>query len=119
MQTDYYRSWRTNKRAEDKEDEGAIPLLSHILRARPSLPQRAVIAFICLVLCGCSSRVTQQEVTDSTGNNRLARIDRRIRSVEDALQGRRSYDFDSLVWRTNAGGAWRDRTVISRAAFQA
>jgi len=37
----------------------------------------------------------------------------------DALQRRQSFDFDSIVWRTNAGGTWRDHIVISEAAFQA
>lgn len=37
----------------------------------------------------------------------------------DALQRRQSFDFDSLVWRTNAGGAWHDHVVISQTAFQA
>ncbi|SRR5258708_33300800 len=79
---------------------------------------RIPIPFLCLLLCGCNSRVTQEEVTDSTGSNRLARNDRKIGSVADALQSRRSFDFDSLVWRTNAEGAWHDRIVISQADFQ-
>lgn len=80
---------------------------------------RTAIPILCLLLCGCSSRVTQEEVTDSAGSNRLARVDRKVWSVMDALQSGQSFDFDSLVWRTNAGGAWHDRIVISRAAFQA
>jgi|ERR1043166_2161937 hypothetical protein len=80
---------------------------------------RTAIAFLCLVLCGCSPRATQLEVTDLTGSNRLARVDRKIWSVEDKIAGRQSYDVDSLVWRTNAGGVWHDHVVISQAAFQA
>jgi hypothetical protein len=81
---------------------------------------RTVIPVLCLLLCGCGSKpITQQEVTDSTGSNRLARIDRERSSVIDSLQNRRSFDFDSLVWRTNAGGSWHDRIVISQSAFQA
>src|SRR5436190_20283742 len=80
---------------------------------------RTAIPFLCLLLCGCSSRVTQEEVTDSTGSNRLARVDRKIGSVVDTLQSRQSFDFDSLVWRTNVAGVWHDRVVISQAAFQA
>ena len=81
---------------------------------------RVAIPLLCLLLCGCGSkRVTQEEVTDSTGRNRLARIDRERSSVIDLLQSRRSFDFDSLVWRTNAGASWRDHIVISKAAFQA
>jgi len=81
---------------------------------------RTAIPVLCLLLCGCGSKpITQQEVTDSTGSNRLARIDRERSSVIDSLQSRRSFDFDSLVWRTNAGGSWHDRIVISQTAFQA
>ncbi len=81
---------------------------------------RTAMPVLCLFLCGCGSKpVTQQEVTDATGSNRLARIDRERSSLLDSLQSRRSFDFDSLVWRTNAGGSWHDRVVISQAAFQA
>ena len=81
---------------------------------------RTAIPILCFLLCGCGSqRVTKEEVSDSTGSNRLARVDREVTSVLDALQRRQSFDFDSLVWRTNAGGVWHDYTVISEAAFQA
>ncbi len=80
---------------------------------------RAVIPVLCLFFCGCSSRVTQEEINDATGSNRLARVDRKIGSVVDVLQSRQSFDFDSLVWRTNSGGAWHDHIVISQADFQA
>ncbi len=83
---------------------------------------RITVPILCFLLCGCGSGsklVTQEEVTDSTGSNRLARIDRERSSLMDTLQSRRSFDFDSLVWRTNAGGSWHDRIVISEAAFQA
>lgn len=83
---------------------------------------RIAIPVLCILLCGCGSgpkRVTQEEVTDSSGSNRLSRIDRERSSLLDSLQSRRSFDFDSLVWRTNAGGAWHDHIVISEAAFQA
>jgi hypothetical protein len=70
-----------------------------------SSAMRVVIPILGVLLWGCSSRVTTEQVTDSTGNNRLARIDRKRGSVTDILEGRRSFDFDSLVWRTNAGGA--------------
>ena len=81
---------------------------------------RIAIPILCLLLCGCGSkRVTQEAVTDSTGSNRLARIDREVSSLLDSLQSRRSFDFDSLVWRTNRGGSWHDHIVISEAAFQA
>jgi hypothetical protein len=79
---------------------------------------RVTIPLVCALLCGCSSRVTQQEIADSTGSNRLARIDRQVRSLGDLFQNRQSYDFDSLAWRTNADGRWYDRLVISQAAFQ-
>ena len=81
---------------------------------------RIAAPVLCLFLCGCGTRlVTQEEVTDSTGSNRLARIDRERSSLMDLLQSRRSFDFDSLVWRTNAGGSWHDHIVVSEAAFQA
>lgn len=81
---------------------------------------RIAISVLFLLLCGCSSkRVVQEEVTDSTGSNRLARVDRDDSSLMDFLKSRRSFDFDSLVWRTNAAGAWYDHIVISAAAFQA
>jgi hypothetical protein len=83
---------------------------------------RFSIPVLCILLCGCGSGskpVTQEVVTDSTGSNRLARIDRECSSLLDSLQRRRSFDFDSLVWRTNAGGSWHDHIVISEAAFQA
>jgi len=79
----------------------------------------AILPFLCLWFGGCSSQVTRQEITDSTGSNLLARVDRRVRSLQDVFQHSQSYDFDSLVWRTNAGGQWWDRVVISQAAFQA
>src|SRR6266545_1594495 len=63
---------------------------------------RTTIPVLCLLLCGCSSRVTQEEVTDSTGSNRLSRVDRKIGSVMDALQSRQSFDFDSLASRHDA-----------------
>lgn len=81
---------------------------------------RIATPILCFLLCGCGSkRVTQEEVTDSTGSNRLVRVDLKIGSVTDALQGHQSFDFDSLVWRTNGGGGWHDYVAISRAAFQA
>lgn len=80
---------------------------------------RTAIFFLCLLLCGCSSHVTQQEISDSTGSNRLARVERKVRSLEDLLNNRQLFEFESLVWRTNAGGVWHDRVVISQAAFQA
>ncbi|HMC26328.1 MAG TPA: hypothetical protein VKM56_00900 [Verrucomicrobiae bacterium] len=79
---------------------------------------RALIPLLCLVVCGCTSRVTRQQITDSTGSNRLALIDVRISSVQDILAGQQSYDFNSLVWRTKPGWIWHDRVTISRAAFQ-
>src|SRR5262245_26708700 len=79
---------------------------------------RALVPALCLVLCGCNSRVSQQTVTDSTGVNRLALINRRVWSIDDVMHGRQSYDFHSLVWQTNAGGKWADRLVITTAAFQ-
>lgn len=80
---------------------------------------RTAISILCLLLCGCGSRVAQEEVTDASGSNRLARVNRNVTSIMDTLQGRHSFDFDSLVWRTNAGGTWHDRVIISEAAFQA
>jgi hypothetical protein len=80
---------------------------------------RASILLFWLLACGCRSRVTQQEITDSTGSNRLARVDRKNWCVEDMIANRQSYDFDSLVWRTNSGGVWHDRVIVSEAAFQA
>jgi len=79
---------------------------------------RIVIPLLCLLLCGCSRRVTDKEVTDSTGSNRLTLINLKHGSIKDTLQGQQSFDFDSLVWRTNADGVWHDRVVISKAAFQ-
>ena len=80
---------------------------------------RIMTPFLCLLLCGCSARITRQEIIDATGSNRLARIDRRIASLANRFQNRQAYDFDSLVWSTQAGGTWHDRVVISQAAFQA
>lgn len=81
---------------------------------------RIAISVLCLLLCGCGSKpVTQQTVSDSTGRNQLVLIDRNISSIIDTLHSRQSFDFDSLVWRTNAGARWRDHITISAAAFQA
>ena len=79
---------------------------------------RAVIPMLCLLLFGCGSRVTHEQVTDPTGSNQLLRVDRKVGSILDLIQSRQSFDFDSLVWRTNAGGIWYDHVVISQAAFQ-
>ena len=80
---------------------------------------RTVIPVLCVFFCGCGARpLTQEVVPDSTGRNQLARVDRDVSSISDAFQRRQSFDFDSLVWRTNAGGAWHDHIVISAAAFQ-
>lgn len=35
------------------------------------------------------------------------------------MNSRQSFEFDSLVWRTNVLGAWRNRVVITEQAFQA
>ena len=81
---------------------------------------RAIVLTLCIVLCGCGiRRVTQEEISDTTGSNRLARVDQDVSSLMDRLHGERGFNFDSLVWRTNAGGVWRDHIVISEAAFQA
>jgi hypothetical protein len=82
---------------------------------------RITVLVLCLLLCGCggSKRVTQEQVTDSTGSNRLARVDRERSSLLDTLRSRRSFDFDSLVWLTLEGGSWHEHIAISEAAFQA
>jgi len=81
---------------------------------------RIAIAVVCLFLCGCGTKlVTQEEISDATGSNRLARVAREVTSPLDALLGCRSFDFDSLVWQTNAVGTWQDHIVISQVAFQA
>lgn len=41
-----------------------------------------------------------------------------VSSLPDRFRGRRSSNFDSLVWRTNASGKWQDHVIISQAAFQ-
>ncbi len=66
-----------------------------------------------------SKAIVQQEIVDSTGSNRLALIDRERLSILGWLQSSRSFDFDSLVWRRNAGDSWYDYIVISQSAFQA
>ena len=87
---------------------------------KPKRAMRPIISVVCLLLCGCGSKpVTQEQVMDSTGNNQLVRIDRKYLSLMDTFQRRESFDFDSLVWRTNAGATWRDHIVISAAAFWA
>ena len=78
----------------------------------------AVLSCLCFLCCGCNPSFTRQEVADTTGSNRLALVDRRVVSVNDALHRRSGYEFDSLVWRTNNGTAWRNHIVISRSAFQ-
>jgi hypothetical protein len=80
---------------------------------------RIAILALCLLICGCNSRVTKKEVTDSTGSNRLALLYTDVSSFRDMLRRQKSFDFHSVVWRTNAGDAWRDHVVISEAAFQA
>jgi hypothetical protein len=85
--------------------------------ARPTI-LRALIPALCLAICGCSSRITQEDVKDVTGNNRLMRIDKKSGSFFDMLRGVQSFNFDSLVWQTNAGGQWYDHAVISQRDFQ-
>jgi hypothetical protein len=97
---------------------GRLPGEGGGVARRPFLGMRFLTLIACLGLCGCSSRIAREEITDSTESNQLVRIDREIGSIDDALQNRRSFEFDSLVWRTNAGGAWHDRVIISKALFQ-
>jgi hypothetical protein len=81
---------------------------------------RTALPILCVFLCGCGAKpVSKEIITDSTGSNQLARIDRDVSSIMDTLQSRQSFDFDSIVWRTNASGIWHDHIVISSAAFQA
>jgi len=81
---------------------------------------RLAIPLLCVIFCGCGVKTVNQEViTDSTGSNQLVRVDRDVSSILDALRSQGSFDFDSLVWRTNAVGTWHDHIVISAAAFQA
>jgi hypothetical protein len=78
----------------------------------------ALFSFLCFPLFGCDSQVTRTDITDVSGNNRLVQIDRKVGSVTDWLRNRHGYDFDSLVWRTNAGGNWYNRLTISKRDFQ-
>jgi hypothetical protein len=87
-------------------------------RVKPIIAGIVMVGVLVFGLFGFSSRVTRQEITDSTGSNRLALIDLRTTSLRDLLAGQQSYDFDSLVWRTKAGLFWHDRIVISQSAFQ-
>lgn len=66
-----------------------------------------------------SKPIVRQEIVDSTGSNRLALIDREYSSILGWLGSSRGFDFDSLVWRRNAGDSWCDYIVISQSAFQA
>jgi len=78
---------------------------------------RIAIPLLCLLLCGCGSkRFTREEVTDWTGSNRLALINRERSELMDSRQSRRWFYFDSVGWRTNARGSWDDHIVISEAA---
>ncbi len=79
---------------------------------------RKTILFLCFMLAGCTSHVTQKEVADATGNDRLLLVDERTQSVDDYFNGRTAFDFDSLKWQTKTGGTWSDRLVISRSVFQ-
>jgi hypothetical protein len=97
------------------------------IRPRPALAlcspgiSRSVLALIpilSLALCGCGSGAMKTEISDATGSNRLVLINRETSSFIDWLQGRRGYDFDSLVWRTNSGSGWHDHMAISKHAFQ-
>ena len=76
------------------------------------------ILSLCFILCGCNSRFIQDKVTDSTGNNRLELVERKV-SVAGASQDNHFYDFDSLVWLTNGGTLWHEHVVISQSDFQA
>src|SRR5882762_7079388 len=80
---------------------------------------RAIVPLVSFLVCGCSSRVSKQEVADPAGSNRLALIDRRVWSVDDILHSSQSYNFHSLVWRARIDDRWNDRVVISKDAFQA
>jgi hypothetical protein len=79
---------------------------------------RALIPVLCLLICGCNSKVAKQTVVDSAGANRLVLNDRRVWSLTDAIRNEQGYDFDSLVWQTNAAGKWADRVTISEKSFQ-
>jgi len=79
---------------------------------------RIVLPLVCFLLCGCTSRVIQREITDSSGSNKLILVDRECQSIWGWARHRRLYDFDSLVWRSSTAGKWHDRIAISQAAFQ-
>lgn len=91
-------------------------------KAKEELVMRLALTALCLLICGCDLRVpkkvTKQEVTDPGGGNRLVLIYEDVSSLPDRFRGRRSSNFDSLVWRTNASGKWQDHVIISQAAFQ-
>jgi hypothetical protein len=49
------------------------------------------------------------EISDASGQHRLM-----LRYVPS----RGGYDFDALIWRTQAAGGWKERLIISRDDFE-
>ena len=81
----------------------------------PACMRTLFITIGCLLFCGCDTKkITQQQVIDASGHNRLSLI--LIRAGSSPFS--KGYDFDSLVWQTNSGFGWHDRLAISQVAFQ-
>ena len=82
---------------------------------------RRTAPVFCFFLCACGTggSVLKDEVQDAGGSNKLALLDRDVSSVFEVIKGERAYDFDSLLWRTNAGGdIWGNCVVLKKEDFQ-
>jgi hypothetical protein len=83
---------------------------------------RAFLLIIWLPLLGCDqgprvgSLITQKEVFDVTGTNKLVLV--YVIANKELLGSGVGYNFYSLVWKSKEGTNWADQYFISHVAFQ-
>lgn len=83
---------------------------------------RAILLIIWLPLLGCDqgpqvgSLVTQKEVVDATGANKLVLL--YVVEENRVFFNGIGYGFYSLAWKSKKGTNWVDEYVISQAGFQ-
>src|SRR5215471_12850751 len=85
-----------------------------VMRSVGHSAMRTLLAIACLALCGCDFMSSRgpgptTEISDASGNHRL---------MMRYVAVNRGYDFDALIWRTNAAGEWKQRLIITQDDFE-